>query len=163
MKWISTWWFWCGLSFLLYVNTLKHEYTIDDLIVVTSNKLTQQGVSAIPDIFSHSYMFGYNGREDESYRPLTLTTFALEKSMFDANSSASHFIQVLLYALTILVLFRYLVRLLGEDRLTLVALITLLFAVHPLHTEVVANVKSRDELMCALFLFLSLNLVCTEH
>lgn len=158
MKWISTWWFWCGLSLLLYVNTLKHEYTIDDLIVVTSNKLTQQGVSAIPDIFSHSYMFGYNGREDESYRPLTLTTFALEKSMFDANSSASHFIQVLLYALTILVLFRYLVRLLGEDRLTLVALITLLFAVHPLHTEVVANVKSRDELMCALFLFLSLNL-----
>jgi tetratricopeptide (TPR) repeat protein len=158
MKWISTWWFWCGLGFLLYVNTLKHQYTIDDLIVVTSNKLTQQGVSAIPDIFSHSYMFGYNGREDESYRPLTLTTFAIEKSMFDANSSASHFIQVLLYALTVLVLFRYLVRLMGEDRLTLAALITLLFAVHPLHTEVVANVKSRDELMCALFLFLSLNL-----
>ena len=66
MKWISTWWFWCGLGFLLYVNTLKHEYTIDDLIVVTSNKLTQQGVSAIPDIFSHSYMFGYNGRENEA-------------------------------------------------------------------------------------------------
>jgi tetratricopeptide (TPR) repeat protein len=158
MKWISKWWFWCGLSFILYVNTLKHDYTIDDLIVVTSNKLTQQGVSAIPDIFSHSYMFGYNGRGDESYRPLTLTTFALEKSMFDAKPSASHFIQVLLYALTVLVLFRFLLRFFGEERLTMVSLITLLFAVHPLHTEVVANVKSRDELMCALFLFWSLSL-----
>lgn len=34
---------------------------------------------------------------------------------------------------------------------------SLLFALHPIHSEVVANIKSRDELLCFFFSFLSLN------
>ena len=149
-------WLWFLAAFLLYVNTLGHEYTIDDLIVVEKNKLTQEGLSAIPEIFSHSYLFGYDGREDESYRPLALTTFAIERDLFDASPFASHLIQVLLYGLTILVLFKFLFQLFGEKKGYLAATVTLLFMLHPIHTEVVANVKSRDELLCALFLFASL-------
>jgi tetratricopeptide (TPR) repeat protein len=156
MKTLEKWWFWFGVSFLLYANTLNHAYTIDDLIVVTSNKLTQEGASAIPDIFQHSYLFGYDGREDESYRPLTLTTFALEKSFFDAKPGVSHLMQVLLYGLCIVVLFKFLTNLFGEGKTKLVIAITALFMLHPIHTEVVANVKSRDELLSALFLFLAL-------
>lgn len=156
MKILEKWWFWFTCSFLLYTNTLNHSYTIDDLIVVTSNKLTQKGIDGIPDIFQHSYLYGYDGREDESYRPLTLATFAMEKSLFDADSAVSHFIQVVLYGLCILVLFKFLRNLFGEEKLKLVVAITFLYMVHPIHTEVVANVKSRDELMCALFLFSSL-------
>ena len=33
----------------------------------------------------------------------------------------------------------------------------LLFAVHPLHTEVVANIKSSDEMLSFLFAFLAMN------
>jgi protein O-mannosyl-transferase len=149
-------WAWLIGAFLLYVNTLGHEYTIDDLIVVEKNKLTQEGISAIPEIFSHSYLYGYDGREDESYRPLALTTFALERDLFDASPFASHLVQVLLYGLTILMLFKLLLQLFGENRSHLAAIVTLLFMLHPIHTEVVANVKSRDELLCALFLFSSL-------
>ena len=126
------------------------------MIVVKSNKLTQEGIGGISEIFKHSYLFGYNEREDESYRPITLSTFAIEKSVFDSKSSASHFIQVLLYALCVLVLFKFLQNLFGEERQKLVIAITLLFMLHPIHTEVVANVKSRDELLSALFLFSSL-------
>lgn len=156
MKTLEKWWFWFGVSFLLYANTLNHSYTIDDLIVVTSNKLTQEGASAIPEIFKHSYLFGYDGREDESYRPLTLTTFALEKSLFDAKPGVSHLMQVLLYGLCIVVLFKFLLNLFGEQRSKLAIVITALFMLHPIHTEVVANVKSRDELLSAMFLFLAL-------
>lgn len=156
MKTLEKWWFWFGVSFLLYANTLNHAYTIDDLIVVTSNKLTQEGASAIPDIFKHSYLFGYDGREDESYRPLTLTTFALEKTLFDAKPGVSHLMQVLLYGLCIVVLFKFLLNLFGEERSKLAIAITALFMLHPIHTEVVANVKSRDELLSALFLFMAL-------
>lgn len=156
MKTLEKWWFWFGFSFLLYANTLNHDYTIDDLIVVTSNKMTQEGVSAIPDIFKHSYLYGYDGREDESYRPLTLTSFAIEKTFFDAKPGVSHLIQVVLYGLCILVLFKFLSLLFSEERKKLVIAITLLFMLHPIHTEVVANVKSRDELLSALFLFTAL-------
>jgi tetratricopeptide (TPR) repeat protein len=149
-------WFWFGISFLIYANTLNHEYTIDDLVVVTSNKMTQEGVSAIPEIFKHSFLFGYDGREDESYRPLTLTTFAIEKSLFDAKPGTSHLIQVILYGLCILVLFKFLLNLFGNHRKNIAIAITLIFMLHPIHTEVVANVKSRDELLSALFLLSAL-------
>ena len=144
-----------GLVFLLYGNTLFHDYTIDDRIVVTHNKLTQEGISALPSIFSHSYLYGYDGREDESYRPLTLSTFAIERSLFDANSTASHAIQILLYACCAMLLYRFLQQLYKGKKEWFPFVITLLFLAHPIHTEVVANVKSRDELLSALFLFLS--------
>lgn len=146
-----------GLACLLYLNTMSHDYVIDDRIVVTNNTLTKQGISAIPSIFSHSYLFGYDGREDESYRPLTLTTFAIERSFFDANTTASHLIQILLYAICIFVLFRFLQQLFTDKNSWLPFVITLLFLVHPIHTEVVANIKSRDEILSALFLFASWN------
>jgi hypothetical protein len=152
------WWFWILPSFLLYANTLKHDYVIDDMIVVSSNNQTKKGISAIPEIFSHSYLHGYDGRADMAYRPLTLTTFAMERSLFDANPVFSHLIQIILYALTVLILFKLLLQLFGEKKIGWVVVITTLFMLHPIHSEVVANVKSRDELLCALFLFLSLNL-----
>jgi hypothetical protein len=152
------WWFWIIASFLLYANTLKHEYVIDDMIVISNNDQTKKGISAIPEIFSHSYLHGYDGRADMAYRPLTLTTFAIERSLFDAKPVFSHLIQIILYALTVLILFKLLLQLFGEKKIGWVFGITTLFMLHPIHSEVVANVKSRDELLCALFLFLSLNL-----
>jgi tetratricopeptide (TPR) repeat protein len=126
------------------------------MIVVSENKQTKEGISAIPYIFSHSYLHGYDGREDMAYRPVALSTFAIERSLFDADPTFSHLIQVLLYSLTVLVLFRLLNELFGAAKSKWTMAIALLFMVHPIHTEVVANVKSRDELLCALFLLLSL-------
>ena len=156
MKVLEKWWFWFLCSVVLYANTFKHEYTIDDIIAVTKNTFVQQGVSAIPEIFKHSYLYGYDGREDESYRPLTLASFAVERSFFDSSPTASHMVQVLLYGLCVTVLFLFLKNLFGEERKKIVIAICALFMLHPIHTEVVANVKSRDELLAALFLFSAL-------
>lgn len=155
MKILEKWWLWFGFSVLLYANTMNHTYVIDDMIVVNNNSLTKEGIKSIPAIFKHSYLFGYDGREDESYRPLTLSTFALERSLFEANSSMSHFVQILLYGFCVLLLFKVLSEVFTKDKNYLVFIITGLFLIHPIHTEVVANVKSRDELLCALFLFWS--------
>jgi protein O-mannosyl-transferase len=156
MKILEKWWFWFGFAVLLYINTMNHSYVIDDMIVVNNNSLTKEGISSIPEIFKHSYLFGYDGREDESYRPLTLSTFAIERSLFDANSSMSHFVQILLYGLCIVLLFKLLSEIFPTEKSYLIYIVTGLFLIHPIHTEVVVNVKSRDELLCALFLFWSL-------
>lgn len=156
MKWLENKWFWLIGCFVLYANTLNHSYAVDDLIVVQKNSLTQKGIETIPELFSHSYLFGYDGREDESYRPITLTTFAIERTLFNASPRGSHFIQVALYALFVWVTFCYLRLLFGENRLKITTIICVLFTLHPIHTEVVANIKSRDELLSALFLFSAL-------
>lgn len=110
------------------------------------------------------------------YRPLSLVTFAIEKQLFkkekrgangavvkDANGdpiyegipAISHIINALFYGLTVLVLY-WLLTLLFQERMNkgdaaIIALgASLLFAVHPIHTEAVANIKGRDEILTLL-------------
>lgn len=66
-----------------------------------------------------------------------------------------HFVNVLLYMLTIGVLFYLLHFIMLPQLKDLAFLALLIFAIHPIHTEVVANVKSRDEIMSLLFIGLT--------
>ena len=71
-----------------------------------------------------------------------------------------HFLNVLLYGLLCWVLYRFLFLIFEKHKQGfLLAFITsLLFAVHPIHTEVVANVKGSDEILSLLFSLLSATL-----
>src|SRR5690606_9226603 len=62
----------------------------------------------------------------------------------------------LLYALTGVVLFFLLSRLFVQHHWILPASITFLFLIHPIHNEVVASLKNRDELLSFLFTLLSI-------
>ena len=66
-----------------------------------------------------------------------------------------HFNNMLFYTLSILVLFGFLKDYLFKNNWDLAFLTTLLFAIHPIHTEVVANMKSRDEIFSFLFIILT--------
>lgn len=138
--------------FILYGNTLKHQFTLDDDIFYLKHKSVQKGVSALPELFSHGSMEMFNGTKGEQpYRPITLLSFALEKNLFNNNPEQSHFINVLLYVLILLVLFNLLLSIFRNLHPLAIALVVFLFAAHPVHTEVVASIKSRDELLAALF------------
>ncbi|MFN8398086.1 MAG: hypothetical protein U0176_25945, partial [Bacteroidia bacterium] len=159
------------LAFLLYGNTLGHRYALDDSIVITDNAYTKMGTSGIGKIFSSDAFEGFFGEkknlvEGGRYRPLSMATFAVEWEMFAAknkdgvmegNPMVSHFLNVLMYACCGILLFM-LLRLLFPEAdpkrwwFGLPFLITLLFLLHPIHTEVVANIKGRDELMALLYL-----------
>ncbi len=150
------------LGTLLYANTWTHDYTLDDAILIYENTYTRQGVAGIPGIFSHDTFQGFFNREGTTslvsggrYRPLTHAMFAIEYSLFGDNPFWGHLINTLLYGLSIAVFFVLLRRLFagrlepGPAQLAALAA-AFLFAVHPLHTEVVANIKGRDEIMVML-------------
>lgn len=147
-------------AFLIYSNTLTNFYALDDSMVITENQFTQMGLKAIPKILStDSYMghFGMSyGLSGGRYRPLTLITFAIEYEFFQTSPHISHFVNALLYALTCAMLFLVLQKIFLSYNTILPLVISLLFAVHPIHTEVVANIKSRDEILCLLFLLLTI-------
>ncbi|MHC1708493.1 MAG: tetratricopeptide repeat protein [Bacteroidales bacterium] len=126
--------------------------------MITENKLVQGGLSALPDIFTHTTFFRFeeNEKGTDQYRPLVLASFSLEISLFGHNPRGHHVLQVFYYTLLCLLLYRLLERFILKDRNKLLSLaITLLFLVHPLHTEVVSNIKSRDEILCFLFFIIS--------
>ena len=146
----------------LNINTLFHEYALDDSVVLTENGLVQKGLKGIPKLLSTDYVYGYSTKENilsgARYRPLSLILFAIEYQVFGANPFISHLINVLLFALLIMLLYNLLKRYLFPEQHHLLAFIAcLLFAAHPIHTEVIANVKSRDEIITFIFLILSLN------
>jgi tetratricopeptide (TPR) repeat protein len=144
------------LGFLLYSNTFHHLYVLDDYPTIKENKLTKKGFEGIPEIIKNSYWYGNDGKNDMFYRPLSVVMFAIEWQFWPDNPSAGHIINVLLYALTGFILFFTLRKLFINQSVLVPFAASLLFIAHPLHTEVVANIKSRDEIMNFLFFIMSL-------
>ena len=143
------------LGFALYANTLGHQYCLDDANAITQNWVVQQGVKGIPTIFKTAYRYGFWTAPGTLYRPLSLATFAIDWQIAPNKPFLGHLINVLLYALSGWVLFQVLLRLFKTSSALLPFLAGLIFIAHPIHTEVVANIKSRDELLALLFSLLA--------
>jgi hypothetical protein len=170
------------IAFLLYYRTVDYGYVLDDQIVITENIYTTRGIQGIPDLMTRESFEGYFKEkkilvEGGRYRPLSMVTFAMEWSLFakekkdnngqtvkdargvpqfSGNPHVSHFINILLYALTGILVF-YLLYILfkpgeGKWRLWNIPFVgALIFILHPVHIEAVANIKGRDEIMAMLF------------
>jgi tetratricopeptide (TPR) repeat protein len=147
------------LGILFYGNSLVNEYALDDSIAIERNEFVQKGISGIGKILTSdayaSYYSQMGGKADAQYsggryRPLTFVTFAIEHQLFGEESHIRHFVNIALYVLLLICILYFLNFFLlknspiGGD---LAFLTVVLFAIHPIHTEVVANVKSRDEIL----------------
>lgn len=146
------------LAMGLYIQTLSYDYVLDDTVLIVKNKFTQKGIAGIPEIVGNETFKGHFGDQKElveggRYRPFSQVTFAIEKTITGGNAAFSHFINVLLYAFTGIFLYRVLLLLFpqaGKQFLDVPFAATALFIVHPLHVEVIANVKGRDEIFAFL-------------
>jgi len=148
------------IGFGLYINTLTHDYALDDKIVITENEFTKQGFAGIPDILTTDVFVGFYGTDKnlvagKRYRPLSLVTFAIEYQIFGENPFVSHLINVLLYAFTGVLIYLLLLKILPDRNdnslfWTTAFVSTCVYITHPLHTEVVANIKGRDEILTLL-------------
>ena len=145
------------VAFLLYVSTLNYGFVLDDAPAITRNEIVKQGIQGIPELLKTDYQAGSRIAKGTLYRPLSLVMFAVEWQFFPNDPFPGHLINVLLYAVTAYVLFRFLWQLMPETSLLIPFSITLLFLVHPIHTEVVANIKSRDEILSFLLVLLALS------
>jgi protein O-mannosyl-transferase len=132
-------------AFILYGNTLGHDFVLDDLPQIVNHKHVQQGWSGIPELATQNY-WAASDQNLGYYRPLSHITFAVENALHGNDPFIMHLVNVLLYALTGVVLFAFLSQLFRRMPFFVLA-ITLLFMAHPVHTEVVANIKSRDEML----------------
>lgn len=136
------------LAIAQYLNTLGHDYAWDDAIVIRDNVYTQEGLGSLKDIWTKPVYIP----QRDIYRPIPQTTFALEKHFFpEGNPKVGHLLNILFYAFCSLLLFHFFKRLLPQYHLIFAFLASLLFVVHPIHTEVVANIKSRDEILALSF------------
>ncbi len=177
------------LSFVLYFNTIRNDYALDDTVVLIQNEYVLEGVAGLKDIFAKDSYDSYykqlgisNQVPGGRYRPLSIATFAIEQEFFgtipadkvrayfaevadmtpeekaaheqklSANMHVRHFVNVVLFALSVVLLLYVFRTIVFRNNKLMPFIAVLLFAVHPVHTEVVANIKSRDEILSLAFI-----------
>ncbi|MGB1206324.1 MAG: tetratricopeptide repeat protein [Chitinophagales bacterium] len=149
-----------ALSFVLYIYTTSFDYVLDDQLYITKNDFTKQGFSGIYDICTTESLVGFWGKQKDileggRYRPLAIVSYAVEYQLWGEKPGRSHFFNVVLYCLVGILLYRILCILFPPDEktkwyLTLPFIAAALYVAHPLHSEVVANIKGRVEILASL-------------
>lgn len=151
-----------GLSFVLYFNTLWNGLVMDDVIVLKENRIVQKGFGGIWELLKTPHMYGYLTIPNDLYRPFSLVMFAAEYEFFGLNHPGGyHFFNIVAFAGCTVLFFLFLDKFFKGQRTAVAFIAAVIFAAHPIHTEVVANIKSRDEILCFLFAFWSLNFFMT--
>jgi len=142
-------------AFCIYINSIAHEYALDDSAAITDHQYVKQGIRGIPKLMTLDFWYS-TGRPLGYYRPLSLITYAIEYQFFGLSPHISHLVNVLLFSLIVFVLFLLLSKLFNGYNLLFPLLTALVFAAHPIHTEIVSNIKGRDELLSFLNILLLL-------
>lgn len=144
------------LAFLLYGNTIKNDYALDDEFVVYGrDNIVQKGIKGIPKILKSYHAKDESGNEYE-YRPVVKISYALEVQFLGNNVHTHHFFNVVYYALCLILLFRMLCLLFQNYTLQTIVWMVVLFAFFSVHSEVVASLKNRDVLLSFIFSMLML-------
>jgi len=146
-----------------YLNTLPAQYAFDDHLAITGNDDCDPNKTGWSSMLTHDF-WGQDitsTSSHKSYRPITIASFRLDTfftSDYTLNARVAHATNIVLHAgccVALLLLLRRGSLMLGTSRLanrrhTISTVAALLFAVHPVHTEAVAGVVGRAELLCFL-------------
>lgn len=146
------------LTLVIYGQSIDYSFTLDDDLFYVKNETVLKGVKGIPQIFRENSLMGFfkSNNIDDVYRPVTLSSFAIQKELVGVSAKAGHTFNIIAYILAGLALFSFLKRMFSDWSILIPGFITLIWIAHPIHTEVVCSIKSRDEILSCLFGFLAL-------
>lgn len=143
-------WFILGtalIAFAVYANSLTNGFAYDDVPIIEENARVHS-LSRLPEAVSTPYWPGELGREFGLWRPLTIATYAVDWALWGGDATGFHLVNVVLHAFASVLVLLVLLELLPPVGAAVGALV---FAVHPVHVEAVANVVGRAELLMTTF------------
>ena len=133
----------------VYANSVANGFALDDEFIVRLNTRVHD-VTNLGAIWLRPYWPAY-GTELGLWRPLAIYGYAVQWAIAPDAPWFFHTVNVLMHATASVLAFHLLRRVTGSVAGALVG--GLLFAVHPVHTEVVANVVGQAELIAAITTF----------
>ncbi|XP_022919207.2 protein O-mannosyl-transferase TMTC4-like [Onthophagus taurus] len=143
-----------GVALICYANTLFGSFVFDDTEAIVKNKDVNPKSSLI-DVFKNDFWGGdiSKNTSHKSYRPLTILTYRFNALLSDFNPMGFHATNILLYVILCILLIPLIQLFIFEKHLKneISFLSTLLFTVHPVHTETVAALVGRADLLCSIF------------
>ena len=131
-------------SFIAFGRIMGNDFVnFDDHVYITENNHIQAGLS--PDTIK----WAFTAIVCSNWHPLTLLSHALDWSLFGANASGHHLINLLLHIGSALLLFFLLNR--TTKNFWPSAFVAALFALHPLRVESVAWAAERKDVLSMFF------------
>jgi hypothetical protein len=143
------------VALAVYAVTLGGTFVYDDWSIIVDDPRIAD-VSKWQQYLTTDY---FNGGPDNLYRPLTSLSYAAQAKLFGNRPSDAwsyHLVNWFLHAAAAACVAEMARRMTRSNPAALLA--GLLFAVHPIHVEAVANVVGRAELLCGLGMYLALAL-----
>ena len=138
-----------ALVFAIYSQSLFGSFVFDDRSIVEHQSLFEN-LNNLPRVL----LMGYWTQETGLYRPIVLISYVFNYSLFGSDAWSFHLVNLILYALTGYLLFLLIKRVFPKRKL-LAYLTPLLFLVLPIHTEAVANIVGRAEILALFFSLLA--------
>jgi predicted Zn-dependent protease len=147
---------WTGLFLVaagVYLNTLFYEFVWDDIYLILEDH-TVKSLRYLATIFTSDF-FGH--QEDDLvygyFRPLISLSYFIDYAIWRTNALGYHLTNILFHGLSTLLVAAALMQLKISRVPAFVA--ALLFAVHPMHTESVAWISGRTDLIAFAFALVS--------
>lgn len=137
----------------VYANTLANGWVLDDFPQILQNPWIK-GVEHTGEIFSNN-AWAFDARDSSYYRPLIQVIYMITYYVFGLRPWGFHLVNVVLHGGVCFLVFLVIRRLLGQPSSVPASVGALLFAVHPIHTEVVAPVMGMHDLSFSLFYLLA--------
>src|SRR5690606_26656657 len=132
------------LAIVVYANSIANGFAYDDVLIIETNSRVHQ-LRDQASIWLKPYWPNY-GPELGLYRPLAIFFYAVQWAVSGGEPWLFHTMNVLMHAGVSVLVFLLLARLASTPAALVGGII---FAVHPVHTEVVANVVGQAELIAA--------------
>ncbi|KRT79189.1 hypothetical protein AMK59_8650 [Oryctes borbonicus] len=146
---------------LCYFNSLFGSFVFDDTEAIVKNKDVLPSTPLI-NVFKNDF-WGTDvslNTSHKSYRPITILTYRLNMFLSGSVLSPFHFhlTNVILYIVLCVLLYPMLRMFIKtqKQRTDVPFLSTLLFTVHPIHTEVVSGLVGRADLLCSILSIISM-------
>lgn len=137
------------VTIVCFSRSLQCDFVLDDNTVILKNELIKSW-RMIPKLFVNTYWAEF--AQFGNYRPISNLSFAIEYAFFGDNPLGYHLVSLLLHVIISFLVYWIINFYTHRKYLALIA--ALIFAVHPVHSEVVYNVAQRTELLSSLFILL---------
>lgn len=132
----------------VYGNTLGADFTLDDVPIIQENTVIRD-LGKWRDYFTTNYWGESAKYNDKSlYRPLTILSYALNYAAHENKPKGYHAVNIVLHGVASALVVLMLAAMFGD--VISAAIAGVLFAVHPIHTEAVAGIVGRAEIMAAI-------------
>ena len=143
---------------LAFANSLANDFAYDDHLIIAGNEAIHS-LGTLPGTFWKPFWPGQHGRELGLWRPVATLVYGLQWMLWQGDATGFHVVNVLLNSIASGLVVLLLGHLLPVRPAFLAGL---LFAVHPVHVEAVANVVGMAEILAAC-LYLGACLVVVAH